>query len=178
MSRRYEKDLPVRLTATETAEKSRELANKSIRAAHVETKIEDIKSEAKDQIKMLKETLAELRGQVKELAHSIRKGEIVRPVLVEARVATDNSKAEIIRLDTGEVVEERPLTEDDRQMELEEVLARIEADTKITDAKSRAAGERDDEDDEDEEPEAIADANVEQSAELEEDDDDGEDLSG
>lgn len=174
MSRRYEKDLPVKLSAVETAEKSKELANKSIRAAHVETKIEDIKNEAKDEIKMLKETLLELRGQVKELAHSIRKGEIVRPVLVEARIAPDNSKAEIVRLDTGEVVDERPLTEDDRQMELDEVLARIEADTKVTDAKSRAAGERDDEDDED----AITDPNSEQSAELEEDNGDGQDLSG
>lgn len=171
MSRRYEKDLPVKLSPGEAAEKSKELANKSIRAAHVESKIEEIKSEAKDEIKLLKETLLELRGQVKELAHAIRKGEVVRPVLVEARIAPDNSKAEIVRLDNGEVVEERALTEDDRQMELDDVLARIESDTKATDAKSRAAGERDEPDDD---GQAVVDIAEPEAPEDEEEDEIGE----
>lgn len=128
--RKYTLDLPVVLNETEVAEKGRELASGALRAAQLDAKIVEAKEEARDTIKAFKEKLTEVRGRVKTLAKAIRKMENIQPVEVEARVADDNSKVEVVRLDTGVVVEARALTEQDRQMQIEDVLAKIEQDTK------------------------------------------------
>lgn len=129
--RRYELELPVTLNAEQVAEKGRELASVTLRAAKVESKMEEVKETARAEVKALKEKLSDIRGEVKSLARSVRKMEVVQPVMVEARVFDDNSKVDVVRLDTEEVVETRALTEADRQMEIDEVLARIEHDTKL-----------------------------------------------
>ena len=130
MSRQYEKQLPVKLDSEQIAERGQEMAGKALDAARIELDIDKVKDEARGKLKELKEGLVEIRGRLKKLAFEVRKGEAVQSVLVEARFASDNSCVEIVRLDTGEIVETRPLTEEDRQMEIDEVLTRIEEDSK------------------------------------------------
>ena len=134
MSRQYEKQIPVKLDSEQVAERSQEMAASAILAARVELEIDTVKDEARGKLKGLKEGLVEIRGRLKKLAFEVRKGEAVQSVLVEARFASDNSRVEILRLDTGEIVETRPLTEKERQMEFDEVLDRIEKDSKASDA--------------------------------------------
>lgn len=155
--RKYTLELPVVLNETEVAEKGRELAAGALRAAQLEGKISEVKEDARDTIKAYKEKLTEVRGRVKTLAKAVRKMEINQEVEVEARVADDNSKVEVVRLDTGAVVETRALSEQDRQMQIEDVLAKIEQDTK--------AAEKSEPEDEDLEEE-------DEDGELDEDDED------
>ena len=140
MSRRWEQDLEVPLKQPEIAERAKELSNKCLKAAHTESKIEEIKQQAKDDVKVLAGDLEVVRERIKELARTVRKGVEMRAVMVEAKV--HSNQVDIVRMDTGAIVESRPLTEEDRQMELDDVLARIEQDTKTAE-----------EQDEDEEPE-------------------------
>ncbi len=134
MSRQYEKQLPVKLDREQVVEHGQEMAASALLAARVELEIDEVKDEARGKLKEMKEGLVEIRGRLKKLAFEVRKGEAVQSVLVEARFASDNSCVEIVRLDTGEIVETRPLTEEDRQMEIDEVLDRIEEDSKSSDA--------------------------------------------
>ena len=134
MSRQYQKQLPVKLDSEQIAERGQEMAGKALDAALLESEIEAAKDEARGKLKKLKEYLVEIRGWLKALALEVREGEAVQSVLVEARFASDNSCVEIVRLDTGEIVETRPFTEEDRQMEIDEVLTRIEEDSKASDA--------------------------------------------
>lgn len=144
MSRRYEKELPVKLTEPEIAQRAKFMARTALDAAKQEIEIETAKERAKNQLKAMKDQLVSLRERLRELAREVRRGEAVQPVEVEARIAPDNSKVEIIRLDTGEVVSEIALTEQDRQMELDEVLARIQADSERTAPKPDDADDDDD----------------------------------
>ena len=134
MSRQYQKQLPVKLDREQVVEHGQEMAVSALLAAHVEIEIDKVKDEARGKLKEMKEGLVEIRERLKKLASEVRKGEVVQSVLVEARFASDNSRVEIARLDTGEIVETRPLTEEDRQMEIDEVLDRIEEDSKASDA--------------------------------------------
>ena len=126
MSRQYEKQIPVKLDSEQVAERSQEMAASAILAARVELEIDTVKDEARGKLKEMKEGLVAIRGRLKKLAFEVRKGEAVQNVLVEARFASDNSRVEIVRLDTGEIFETRPVTEEERQMEFDEVLDRIE----------------------------------------------------
>lgn len=128
--RRYELELPVKLNAEQGVAKGKELARQALRAAHIEAKIQEAKEEAKEVIAVLKDGLTEARVQIGRLARAVRRMEELQQVDVEARVADDNSMVEVVRTDTGEVIETRALTEDDRQMQIEDVLARVEQDTK------------------------------------------------
>lgn len=130
MSREYELDLPIKLDEMQIAAKARVLAKIALKAAGLEVEIEDVRSVAREQIKSLREDLIAMRKELSNLARAIRKAEEIVPVKVEARVAEDNSRVDVVRLDTGEVVETRALTEEDRQMQIDDVLARIEEETR------------------------------------------------
>ena len=148
--RTYELELPVKLNEVQLAARARMLAKMALRAIGVEGEIEEVREEARGRIKVLKEDLAGIRTEVRDLARAIRRGEEPGEIRVEARVAEDNSKVDVIRLDTGEVVETRALTEEDRQMQIGDVLARIEEETKAAEREREAPEDlEDEEDDED-----------------------------
>lgn len=154
MMRKYQLELPVVLDEHATSEKGRELARHALLAVQVEQNIEAEKDEAKRRIKNMREELTSVGDRIRQLARAVRKGEVIQAVDVEARVADDNSKVVVVRLDTGEVVETRALTEEDRQMQIDEVLAKIEADTKASSEKKQEEPEEEIEDDEPEEESA------------------------
>lgn len=126
MPKRYEKELPVKLSEPEIAKRAKLMARTALEAAKQEVEIESAKEAAKARLNAMKEDLLQLRGDLRDLAREVRNGESIQPVEVEARIAPDNSRVEVIRLDTGEVVSERALTDQDRQMEIDEVLDRIQ----------------------------------------------------
>lgn len=150
MSREYNLELPIKLSEIQIAARARVLAKMALRAVKVEGEIEEARDEARTRIKALKEDLTGIRTEVKDLARAIRRGEESGEVKVEALVAEDNSRVDVVRLDTGEVVETRALTEEDRQMQIDEVLARVEEETKTVEREEEAPVDLDeDEDDED-----------------------------
>ena len=147
--RTYDLELPVKLNEVQLAARARVLAKMALRAIGVEGEIDEAREEARGRIKVLKEDLAGIRTEVRDLARAIRRGEEPGEIRVEARVTDDNSKVDVVRLDTGEVVETRALTEEDRQMQIGDVLARIEEETKAAEREREAPEDLDDEDDED-----------------------------
>lgn len=145
--RAYELELPIKLNQAQIAGRARVLAKMALRAIGVEGEIEEARDEARTRIKALKEDLTGIRTEVRDLARAIRRGEEPGEVKVEARVAEDNSKVDVVRMDTGEVVETRALTEDDRQMQIDDVLARVEEESKAVERESTVPDELEDEDD-------------------------------
>ena len=67
-----------------------------------------------------------MRRQMRKLADEIVSRSAWTDVECERRVADDNSLVELVRLDTGEVLETEPATDADRQMELDELTAEVD----------------------------------------------------
>jgi hypothetical protein len=118
MTTRYEMELPVKLTDEEILEKAHELAEKANQARDWEKQIADVKAEMKKEIKRLESELMTCTDTVSELAWQIIRGEEDRPVMVREDFADDMSKVIIRREDTQEIVDTRPVSEEDRQMDL------------------------------------------------------------
>lgn len=148
--RSYELELPVKLNEVQIVVKGKLLANYALKSASLDAEIEDVRGVAKEQIKALKEDLIAVRKMVGKEARAIRKGVEIGPLKVEARVADDNSRVDVVRVDTGELVETRALTDDDRQMQIDEVLARVEEETKAVEREEEAPADLDEDDEGDE----------------------------
>ncbi|MCP4201853.1 MAG: hypothetical protein GY769_07965 [bacterium] len=166
--RNYTLELPITLNEAEIAERGRTLALVALQAAKLEGEIDDVKRRTKVQVDALKDDVTHHRLRIKALARAVRKGVEVGTVEVRAVVAEDNSKVEIVRTDTGEIVEMRPLTDEDRQMQIEEVLDRVEEETKRMEREHQ-----EDEDDLEEPEEEAEDAEPGKDSEPPEDEESG-----
>lgn len=62
-------------------------------------------------MRALEETMDDLSGQ-------LRSGQVVRKVQINDRKVLDRGVMETVRIDTGAVIESRPLTEDEKQPDL------------------------------------------------------------
>jgi len=101
------RQLLCKLTAEEIKEKSKELTGHMMQ-------VESLKRQRKyigDEIKTLDQAVMDLRNTV-HFQHE------TRPVECEAILDYSEKMVTFIRLDTGEDVETRPMTQDERQMEL------------------------------------------------------------
>jgi hypothetical protein len=95
-----------------------ELRNLGISLANAIADIETLTQEKVDFMADLKGRHKDAQAKVKLLAEKIRTGSEVR--LVECRLEKDflANAVRIYRLDTGELVEERPMTQEERQLHL------------------------------------------------------------
>ena len=105
------KSLPVRLTEQELLQKSAELASTVQDYATEESRQVDIKAQ-------LKAKLTELDARRTQLASVVARREEYRDVRCEIVANTKTLLAQIVRTDTGEVIQTRPLTMEERQMVL------------------------------------------------------------
>ena len=88
--------------------------------AEIDAKIETIKSQAKVSLDEEKGVALSVRRRMRNLADEIIGRSAMADVECERRVADDNSMVEIVRTDTGEIIDTGALTAEDRQMELME----------------------------------------------------------
>jgi hypothetical protein len=131
--KKYQRDLPVKLSDDEIRERGIEMAKLEIAKEDTENQIAEVKEAAKQQIDSMKETMTGLTERMRTLAREIRTGECEKSIQVFERIDMGSNMVEIIRNDTMEVVETRPVTEADRQMDLDGVLGKIADDTEKAD---------------------------------------------
>jgi hypothetical protein len=93
-----------------------ELRNLGIALSYAIGDIESLEAEKAEFMKAHKEGLKETRTKVKLLAEKIRTGSEIR--MVECRLEKDflSNSVKTYRLDTGELVEERSMTPEERQL--------------------------------------------------------------
>lgn len=105
------RQLPCELTEVEERELGKKLAHlEGALASH-----EAGEKEVKDQLKSKRSSL---EGQIHGIAGVIRQGHEYRPVDVKIEADYSASRVYEIRQDTGEVITDRPLREDERQTSL------------------------------------------------------------
>lgn len=115
------RQLPVKLTKEEILEKASELA----RATQEHERAINVKKVTSAQ---LKNDVDDKANNVKMVAEIVASGHEVRPVQCEWRFAQPkNGKKQLVRLDTGDVVETRDMVGDDYQGELKTVVEEAEA---------------------------------------------------
>lgn len=107
MAKTITKDLPVIITEAERESIMADLATHAFERANLEAKIADLKARAKS------ETM-----QIAEWTKTLRDGKRTRPVRCEERLVFETNTCQLVRLDTGDVVHEEPMTADQRQVQL------------------------------------------------------------
>lgn len=108
---RFTKLLPVTLTPEEIQAAGRELGRTVLDMADEEAQQDSMKKE-------MKARLGVLEAKRSELATKITRGTELREVEVEPQRDYGEAKYFEIRLDTGEVIKERPLSAEERQLGL------------------------------------------------------------
>ena len=110
-SRTETRNLPCELSEGELKERGFQLAKV----------VQDIAAETTrqgDQEAQMKATLAALGGQKARLASAVARREEFRDVMVDIYFDLDDKTVETVRQDTGEVIFTRPMTDEERQMDL------------------------------------------------------------
>lgn len=111
MQTAFSERLPCELMPSEVESKSAELAREVKRHGELELEKKTAVAEFSAQLK-------ESDRRIGELAEEVRERREYREVMCAERVGFPANVVEIYRLDTGEVVRKRPLTEDERQTEM------------------------------------------------------------
>ena len=109
--RHEQRHLAVQLTAGEMLARGQELANTIHEIAVEESRLVTLKTQAKAR-------LEELSGRHERLASVVRAREEYRDVVVEVVFDYDAHHVRTVRPDTGEVVDQRAMTDDERQRRL------------------------------------------------------------
>lgn len=99
--------LDCKLTDEEIAKTAREMAA-------LELEIEQTEGHKKAAVKQYSDELKEMRARARELARGVREGVIKRDV--EVRDEVHNLNMVTVRLDTGETIDSRPMTDAERQL--------------------------------------------------------------
>lgn len=104
--------LPCKLTTEDRAAAAGQLAEaiQNLESLEVERKVETKNYNSRKQ---------QFTGSIHRLSREVSNGKAVRSVDCELRLNHSNLKATLMRIDTGEVVEERPITEDEKQMDID-----------------------------------------------------------
>jgi len=109
--RKVKKRLPVKLD-------DHAVAMAGVRLAHLIQKEGEQITLVKAEKKRLDETVNDITAEIAKEADSIRTGTVEGDVEVEVRADFARSFAEYVRLDTGETIEKRTLTDDERQQKM------------------------------------------------------------
>lgn len=108
---RYTRSLPVTLVEGELVERARE-------SARLAEEIADKKSSLKSYTSLAKGEIEDLENRKRTLESEIRHGKVLRPVECERRFLYRVGKVQDVRLDTGDVISDRAMTDEERQLEL------------------------------------------------------------
>jgi len=103
--------LPVKLTSAESALYGNCLANLALELVALEETKREFAKDIGDQIK-------EKRKHLESKARVVRSGLEERYVEVRDEFRHETNEVDVVRMDTGEVVATRPMTEEDRQQPL------------------------------------------------------------
>lgn len=98
--------LPCDLTVNETLQKGEQLSHCDLRVEELESQMEIVKSD----MKCLKDEVSSERAKQRKLAHEIQSQSEERPVECSKHWDYDAKRIGIVRMDTGEVVEVRPMS--------------------------------------------------------------------
>jgi DNA polymerase II small subunit/DNA polymerase delta subunit B len=112
--RTFERDLPVRLTREELEARGQMLALKVDERAEIEV-------EAKAEAAEYKAQMGDTDKEIRRLSRIVRDKSEPRPVECFEHLNFAGNEVQIVRRDTGEVVDTRAMTDADRQRNLEEV---------------------------------------------------------
>jgi hypothetical protein len=129
---RETKDLPVVLTNRELRVRADELAKTVDHVKH-------IKAEKKANATKFKTQIEEAEGKIGDLATVVKERKELRPVEVVWEANYERSTMELVRLDTGEAIQVRSMTDKERQRQLFPVEERTE-DTSPATAETPADG--------------------------------------
>lgn len=108
MNKTFTKILPCDLSDIELIAKGEDLAAEL-------TALEEAEAEAKADAQKHKERQAGIREKIRKLRTAIEERQELREVECEERIIRERGVAQVVRLDTGEVVSERKLELDDLQ---------------------------------------------------------------
>lgn len=123
--------LTVQLNDEQVESRSRQLARKSIDLAGLEKSIESRNESHKALMKDLKDRLKEEKGELRALAEAVSKRAIRTDVDCDWKFYLGEGETGIkilVRRDTGEAVDRRPLTQEERQLIIGEKLEEASAD--------------------------------------------------
>lgn len=109
MGKRFDRWLPVTLTENEILERSKALAET------LQTK-RRVENEKANEMRNYGEQLKDLAGEIAKLGQVVATGEESRSVNCEQR--HNEGRIEVVRLDTGEVIESREASGDELQNDL------------------------------------------------------------
>lgn len=107
-----ERELPIKLTEDGQEGRGHELAMIINERSAIETALAEFTTGKRKRLR-------EIRKREKELASAIEAGVELASVPCEERMIFSTNTVEVVRLDTKEVVERRPMTADERQTSID-----------------------------------------------------------
>lgn len=134
MARTFERTLPVKLTVPELVERGYMLADEQTKKRSIESAKKSANEDFKAKLETAEEEIARLTRIVHQKAEE-------RPVKCREKRDYKRSVIEVIRLDTGEIVDSRVMTEAERQREIAEI-DEPEDDVEELDAPAAAAPQK------------------------------------
>ena len=96
------------LTEDEISERAKQLAVSKGEMEQHQLHAKEIKAD-------LKKKGEQLRAQISQLARACREGKEEREIVCELLYDEDELTVDVVRVDTGQVVSSRPMTDDERQ---------------------------------------------------------------
>ena len=136
--------LETRRLACELAE--HEVANRAIKMARLVEEIKKRRAKLKADVEEAREEIRLLQGDVERLAKEVRERAEERDVSVDVRHDDTRFSVETYRLDTGQVIDSRPMTEDEREDAVQPPLPGTGAKPRRKGKASRAMGPEDEAD--------------------------------
>lgn len=132
MEKRVMRILPVKLT-------NREVIERGQLAAQVLEKIDEIESSKKAHAQVCKERSEKLEAELRRLSFIVKREEEDRIVECVWKFDFMKNEKNLVRLDTAEVVETKPMTDEERQIALEIEEQDNENDTVVEEPDSATA---------------------------------------
>lgn len=105
------RQLPVKLT-------EKERMARAMSAAELQSDYNEIEERKKETTRSLGQQLKDLRKDIEKLQRAVRTGSEHQDVQIETRRNEDRRTIETVRLDTGEIIDSRPMTVEERQGKL------------------------------------------------------------
>lgn len=125
------RSLYVALTDEQVESRSRQLSQEILNLADDEAKLDDFEADMKASVKAQRKGIAFQRGDVNAQARAVAERRVKMPVDCDWKyVLGDTEKGGVkilVRRDTGEAIECRPLTQEERQLVIGEALEEASA---------------------------------------------------
>lgn len=130
MSRRFDKTLPVELTAEELDERRDKLADFDLKVMHRMAELEAISEAFKTKKKNLVTRIDAAQTMCFSIAGEIKDRAAYKAVQCEVTLYHDETQAVTVRLDTGEIIDVRAMDDEEMQLTLGETPEKMIAEMK------------------------------------------------